>query len=100
NFSMCFENSLIWQLDAQFFYRDTYKNEVDVIIVDKKGLLIPTEIKTGKIDLKGINYFSNKYKVKDAVVVTLDREQKYGHIKAVPFYRYLLENEWGYSEIN
>lgn len=90
NFSACFENSLIWHLDAQFFYRDVYKNEVDAIMVDRDRGIIPIEIKTGKIDLKGINYFIKRYKVKRSIVITLDYERRQRYIEMVPFYKYLL----------
>jgi hypothetical protein len=90
NFSLCFENSLIWQLDIQFFYRDAYKNEVDAVITTKDRIL-PLEIKSGKIDLKSLHYFMRKHKVRDAVVITLDREGREGRIKLIPFYKYLLK---------
>jgi hypothetical protein len=91
NFSICFENSLVWQLDAQFFYRDVYKNEVDIILVDEGKNILPLEIKTAKLELKAINYFLKKYRVKKAIVISLDYEGKTGDIRIIPFYKYLLK---------
>jgi predicted AAA+ superfamily ATPase len=89
-FSLAFENSIIWQLDAQFFYRDEYKNEVDAIIVGKNKELSAIEIKTGDIDLKGVRHFIKKFNPKNALVITLDRQQRYKEINSLPFYIHLL----------
>jgi predicted AAA+ superfamily ATPase len=90
-FSFCFENSFIWQLDAQFFYRDVYQNEVDIVsVTGKNKAIIPIEIKSGDIDLKGLNYFLKKYKLRNAIVLTLNRAAIQGNIKIIPFYKYLL----------
>ena len=80
----------MWQLEIPFFYRDAYKNEVDGIIIDKDKKITALEIKTGSVDLKGIAYFLKKYKVKEAYVLTLDREKEVNNIKIIPFYKYLL----------
>ncbi len=89
-FAFCFENSLVWQLDAQFFYRDAYQHEVDIILVGKNKEIIPLEVKTGAIDLKGLNTFLRKHNLTDALVITIDREDKIGNTKILPFYKYLL----------
>lgn len=92
-FALCFESSLVWQLDAQFFYRDVYQNEVDMIIIGGKKEIIPIEIKTGNIDLKGLNYFLRKFKLKSAVVITLDQEGIRENVHIMPFYKYLFRHE-------
>lgn len=89
-FSLCFESSLIWQLDAQFFYRDPYQNEVDVILIREDKNVLPIEIKTGNIDFKGLNQFKKKFKSLAAVVLTLDQERTEGDVMIRPFYKYLL----------
>lgn len=92
-FSLCFESSLIWLLDAQFFYRDAYQNEVDIILAGKDKEIIPIEIKTGGIDLKALNYFLRKYKLKKALVLTLDNDSVQAGIRILPFYKYLLSKK-------
>ncbi len=89
NFPACFENSLIWQLGIQFFYRDAYKNEVDAVQIEKGKAILPIEIKTGKIDTHGVEYFMRKFKLKKGIVLTLSREEKGGAIEIIPFYKYL-----------
>ncbi|MBU0896111.1 MAG: ATP-binding protein [Candidatus Omnitrophica bacterium] len=91
NFPLCFENSLVWQLDAQFFYRNAYKNEIDIILVGKNKKIIPIEIKTGRIELASINYFMKKYRPAEIIIITLDKEEKQKQIKIIPFYKYLLK---------
>lgn len=90
NFPVCFENSLVWQLDAQFFYRDKYHNEVDIILAENKKTCA-IEIKSGKIELKSMSAFIKKYSPNRAVVLTLDKEEKRNDIEIMPFYKYLLK---------
>lgn len=90
NFSLCFESSLVWQLEAQFFYRDAYQNEVDIILIDKDKNAVPIEIKSGNIDFKGVNHFKKKFKSKNAIILTLDQEGVHEGIAIKPFYKYLL----------
>lgn len=89
-FSLCFESSLIWQLEAQFFYRDTYQNEVDAILIDKDKSVVPIEIKTGNIDFKGVNHFKKRFESKNAIILTLDQEKVVEGVMIKPFYKYLL----------
>jgi predicted AAA+ superfamily ATPase len=89
-FALCFENSLVWQLEAQFFYRDAYQNEVDIIRVGRRKEIVPIEIKSGDVDLKGLNVFLQKYGLKKGIVITLHKEENRGAIRLVPFYKYLL----------
>lgn len=96
-FSACFENSLMWQLDVQFFFRDAYQHEVDAVIVNKNKTLIPIEITTGKPDVEGIQTFMNKYQVPKALIITLDKEGRQKNINIEPFYKCLLtkkDNFW------
>lgn len=91
NLSVCIENSLIWQLEAQFFYRDVYKNEVDIILVDEKKNFSPLEIKTGKIETGGIAHFLKKYKIEKGIILSLDYKGKRQNIEIIPLYQYLLQ---------
>ncbi len=80
------------QLKAEFFWRDPYKNEVDVILPNKK--LTPAEIKYGKISFEGLLAFMNKFKVSQGYVISLsqEREQEIAEkkISVLPAYKFLL----------
>lgn len=92
SFPACFENSLIWQLGAQFFWRDAYKNEVDAVIVKEGKRVVPVEIKTGKVETKALEYFLKKYKQRKGIILTLDTEGRARQqIEIIPFYKYLLK---------
>jgi predicted AAA+ superfamily ATPase len=90
--SKVFECSVVNQLNAEFFWRDPYKNEVDVI---KDGTSpLPIEIKYGKIDLGGVEAFMRKFKVGEAMIISRDKE--YDHeangrkIRVVPAFKHFL----------
>jgi uncharacterized protein len=89
--SKAFEALLVNQLKAEYFYRDPYKNEVDVII--DKDKLIPIEIKYGKIETKGLISFMKKFNVKEGVILSSDKEKKIEHenkiINVIPAFKYL-----------
>jgi len=80
------------QLKAEFFWRDPYKNEVDVVLPNKK--LAPAEIKYGKISFEGLLAFMNKFKVSQGYVISLsqEREQEIAEkkISVLPAYKFLL----------
>ncbi len=90
-FGKAFETFLVNELKGEFFWRDAYKNEIDLILT-KPGL-IAIEIKSGEIkerDLSGIKKFIKKYKPKKAIVISYDLEKKMKNIEVIPFYKYLL----------
>jgi len=90
--SMVFESVLVNQLGGDFFWRDQYKNEVDVILTGKE--LVPIEIKYGKIELKGVEEFMKEFKIKKAIILTLNEEKEIKEngfvINVVPAWKYLL----------
>jgi predicted AAA+ superfamily ATPase len=88
-FALCFENILVWQLDAQFFYRDAYKNEVDIVLVGEQKNILPVEVKTGDVDLKGLKVFMQKNKLEQAAVVTLDKSGQRDGVTLIPFWQCL-----------
>ena len=91
NFPVCFKNSLMWQLQADFFYRDAYKNEVDAVLIKENKQILPVEIKSGKIgDLKAIEYFMKKYKLLSGIVLTPNSEEQRKGISIMPFYKRIL----------
>ncbi len=91
--SKVFETIIVNQLEAEFFWRDQYKNEVDIIFTDKQ--IKPIEIKYGNIDTKGVTTFMEKHKIKDGVIITKDKEEiitiDNKKISLIPAYKYLYE---------
>lgn len=98
NFSKVFETSIMLQLGADYFWRDSSKNEVDAILVkgpmDKE--IVPVEIKSGEIKLKHLKpiyKFMKEFKIKKAIIISYDTEKKINGIEVIPFYKYLLKME-------
>lgn len=89
--SRALEWLVVNQLRAEFFWRDPYKNEVDIVLTNKKPL--PVEVKHGKIELDGVRAFMNRYKVDLGFVVSADGEETRkidgGTVKIVPAYKLL-----------
>jgi predicted AAA+ superfamily ATPase len=91
--SHAFEWLIVNQTGAEFFWRDAYKNEVDVVL--GKKVPMPIEIKYGKISTNGLSAFMRKFKTNKGTIVSYDREDeiriKEGIIKVIPAYDLLLE---------
>jgi len=91
--SKVFECLLINQLKAEFFWRDPYKNEVDMIRLDKQP--IPVEIKYGKISVQGLLAFMKTFNVSKGYVISYDTsEEKTINGKTItktPAFRFLLD---------
>lgn len=92
--SKVFENVLINQLKADFFWRDPYKNEVDMVL--DEGKIIPVEVKYGEIkDIKGLLKFMDLFNINKGFVISREQEkkQKYGdkEILIIPAWKWLLE---------
>lgn len=90
--SRVFEWMVVNQLKAEFFWRDRYKNEVDVVLTNAEP--VPVEIKHGRMDFSGLEAFMERFKVDRGYTVSLDREEvrKIGKrtILVVPAYKFLL----------
>ncbi len=91
------ETAMVLQLNAEFFWRDTYKNEVDIVLVDDK--IIPVEIKSGnKFNVKPMLNFMKKFNIKNGFIVSLNEEkiikQKRKLIEIIPAYKFLLERKY------
>jgi len=90
--SRVFEWIVVNQLKAEFFWRDRYKNEVDVVLTNAEP--VPVEIKHGRMDFSGLEAFMERFKVDRGYTVSLDREEvrKIGKrtILVVPAYKFLL----------
>lgn len=92
--SKAFENSIVNQLKAEFFWRDPYKHEVDVVLVD--GKVIPVEVKYGETkDFKGLLRFMEISKVNNGLVISKEKEKKQKfdnkEISIIPAWKWLLE---------
>ncbi|MEO0165125.1 MAG: ATP-binding protein [candidate division WOR-3 bacterium] len=90
--SKVFEWFVVQKLKAEFFWRDPYKNEVDVILSNKNP--IPIEIKYRKIDISGLLKFMEKFRVNKGYVITynMGEEKRIDGKKIViiPAYKFLL----------
>jgi predicted AAA+ superfamily ATPase len=91
--SRVFGWAVVSQLRAEYFWRDAYKNEVDVVLPGKKP--IPLEINSGEVETRGVEAFLRKFRADTGYVVTRDQEGERavdgGRIRIVPAYRFLLE---------
>ena len=91
--SKIFEGILVNQLNAEYFWRDPYKNEVDIIIDQDKPK--PIEIKYGKIETKGLLTFMKKFNVNEGYIISLNQEKKIIHddkkITITPAFKFLLQ---------
>lgn len=90
--SKVFEWLVVTQLNAEFFWRDPYKNEVDIILADKKP--VPVEIKYGKIDTKGVLAFMKKFGVNESYIISQEKEEKRRirgkTVSIIPAFKFLL----------
>lgn len=90
------ETAMVLQLNADFFWRDVYKNKVDIVLTDKH--ILPVEVKSGeKIDTRSLERFMEKFGVKKGLVISLDEEKSFEKkgslIEVVPAYKILLRGE-------
>ena len=90
--SKIFEWLIVNQIKPEFFWRDPYKNEVDMVICNKN--IIPVEVKYGKPDIKGILAFMNKFKIKQGYILSKDEEETRNIdkkiISIIPAFKFLL----------
>jgi len=95
--SKVFECSVVNQLNAEYFWRDPYKNEVDVIQDGPSPL--PIEIKYGKIETGGVEAFMRKFKVGEAMIISRDKdlihEVNGRKIRIVPAFKHFLSADLG-----
>lgn len=93
--SKVFESMLVNQLNAEYFYRDPYKNEVDII--QPTDPIQPIEIKYGKINTTGISKYMNKKNIKRGIVLTNNTEGTHDFddkkITMIPAYKFLLKRQ-------
>jgi len=92
--SRVFEWCMVNQLKPEFFWRDPYKKEVDIVLVDD-GRITPIEVKHGRINTAGLSAFMRKFKVNQGYVITPQEEgeQKTDDkkISVIPAFKLLLK---------
>ncbi|MEK6927053.1 MAG: ATP-binding protein [Nanoarchaeota archaeon] len=91
-FSKVFEQAMIIQLNADYFWRDSYKNEVDIIKTDP---LIAIEVKSGNFKDNAIiplEVFANKFNPKRTIILSYDMKKKINNVEIIPFYEFILKN--------
>lgn len=90
--SRTFEAMVVHQLGAEFFWRDPYQHEVDIVLGEDEP--VPVEVKWGSVDIEGVERFMDKFNVDHGFVVSRDveetREVEEGTIEVVPAYKFLL----------
>lgn len=90
--SKVFEWLLVNQLKTEFFWRDAYKNEVDMVLGD--GESKPVEIKYGKLSYKGVMAFLRKFKIDKGVIVSYEAELEKNingkTVSVIPAFKFLL----------
>ena len=93
--SKIFEGFIVNQLNAEYFWRDPYKDEVDIIIVNQK--IKPIEIKYGKIETKGLIKFMKKFHIDEGYILSLNREEQHKiegkKIIVIPAYKFLVATQ-------
>lgn len=92
--SKVFEWIIVTQLKAEYFWRDSYKNEVDIVIND-----IPIEIKYGKISTGGIEAFIKKFKADKGYIISLEEDKSIDgkRIQVIPAFKFLISEEIPFS---
>jgi len=93
--SKIFEWIIVNQLKAEFFWRDQYKHEVDMVLI-KENKPIPVEIKYGRIEIDGLLSFMKKFDIEQGYILSYDKEEERKVdgkiIKIIPAFQFLLEN--------
>lgn len=91
--SKVFEWMVVQELNAEFFWRDPYKNEVDIILTD--GKIEPVEVKYGKLDVKGLLVFMEKFKITEGYIISFEKEETQKvdgkTIYVIPAFKFLLQ---------
>jgi len=112
--SHVFENSIVLETRSDFFYRDNYKNEVDIIVpldapaAGKRPRLVPVEVKFSDAvkpkALKPIQLFMNRNKVSSGIIITKNTGKEVSsddlHIRFIPGWQFALEKEKIYSDLH
>ena len=91
--SKVFEWNLVRQINPDFFWRDVYKNEVDMVIKD--NVIRPIEIKYGKIETAGVVAFLKEFGLKKGYILSHKIEDLRRidsmEVEIIPAFRFLLK---------
>ena len=107
DFSYVFENSIVLESRSDFFYRDNYKNEVDIIVPldaqdsGRRSRLVPVEVKFSDAvkprALNSIQLFMKRNKVKNGIIITKNTEKEVVSddlcLRFIPGWQFALEKE-------
>jgi predicted AAA+ superfamily ATPase len=92
-FGKVFETFVVLQLNPEFFWRDVYKNEVDIIQV-KNSKIEPVEVKVSSTEIRALKLFMRKFKLDEGKIITYNTKNEIKLngkvIKVIPFYEYFL----------
>ncbi len=90
--STVFEWIMVQQLHAEFFWRDPFKNEVDIVLVQKN--ILPIEVKYGKVEFDSMLAFLRIFSLPKGIIITWNSEEKKiidgKTIELIPGWKYLL----------
>ncbi len=87
-----FETIMILNLKSEYFWRDKYKNEVDVIQKINETIL-PIEIKYSETEHKPLNLFIKKFNTNKGIILTYNTTKEKDAsslVQVLPFYEFLL----------
>lgn len=88
------ETAAVLGSKAEFFWRDAYKREVDIILTE--GSIIPIEVKSGKVETRNISYFMDKYQIGRGFILTKEKEDEIvlagKRITIIPLWKWLLQS--------
>ena len=91
--SRVFEWLMVNHLKPEFFWRDPYQKEVDIVLVNDK--IIPIEVKYGRVDFAGLSAFMKKFKVDQGYVISTIEERAQTiddtTISVIPAFKFLLK---------
>ncbi len=95
--SKAFESLMASRLEAEYFWRNSRKDEVDIVLRENDDLL-PIEVKyKNKKEYSGLLKFMNKFNVNKGIVITrnLKDTEKIDDkkIKYIPGWKYLLRKD-------
>ncbi len=89
---------------AKFFWRDSFKDEVDIILqMDKEILPVEIKYQNKPSTNKGLEKFCDKYSCKEAIIITKDlRKHKtnFAEVMWLPIYEFLIRFAKNKSKIS
>jgi uncharacterized protein len=92
-----FEWLIVQQLRPSYFWRDPAQKEVDAVFPGPPAL--PVEVKSGKVETRGVSAFMERHGVRQGYIISRDRDEtirvKNGRIDVVPAPEFLLKTPKG-----